>query len=89
MDPAFERLVSIANKAQPEKLQGRSRWEIFRRRLLRDNTDICRTYAVDGWRLVVHKRKNTVITVERVKPHENFHAVPALKVRDGCSCRLN
>jgi len=68
VDNSIEELEKIFRQAKPEKPDCRStRWNIFVRQILHGETE----YRVaKGWRFVVDG--STVVTVERVRPHENY-----------------
>jgi hypothetical protein len=64
----LHRLISSATREKP---RGRTRFELFRRRILHGNTKFL---VSNGWRMVL--RGNTLVTVERILPHENIDKEP-------------
>lgn len=67
---SLEVLNKLLEGASPERPKDRvTRWELFKRSVLRGKT----VYLVNkGWRFVVDPGRKVVITVERVKPAENY-----------------
>lgn len=65
-----EVLRRLLEEASPERPKNRTtRWELFKRSVLRGKT----VYLVNkGWRFVVDPKNKVVITVERIKPAENY-----------------
>lgn len=71
-------IMKLFSKAQPEIPKNeKTRWELFRRRMMYGADT--QTYVYDQWRFVVSQKKNLIITIERVKAHENFNM--ALRTR--------
>lgn len=64
-------IKKILKRAVPENPKNyTTRWELFKRNITRKGNT--KTYIADGWRFVVDITTNTLITIERVKVHENF-----------------
>lgn len=62
-----EKMQALFFRAKPEKAIPKTRFELLKRSVLHGSKE---TYLVyDGWRFVVVN--NVVVTIERVKPHEN------------------
>jgi hypothetical protein len=64
----LHRLMSSATRERP---RGRTRFELFRRSILHGDT---RFLVSNGWRMVLSG--NTLVTVERILPHENINKEP-------------
>lgn len=65
-------LNALLNSSRPETKMSRfTRWQLFKRRLLHGDA---RSMTNKGWRFVIDG--NEVVTVERIKPHENAQFKP-------------
>lgn len=60
--------LKLLKKAKPEKPNKKTKWELFKRSIKHGQTIFLTN---KGWRFVVDPKTDTVITVERVNPHEN------------------
>jgi hypothetical protein len=66
-----DKLHRLMSSATREKPRGRTRFELFRRSMLHGDTKFL---VSNGWRMVL--RGNTLVTVERILPHENIGKAP-------------
>jgi len=60
-------LKNLVKQARPEKITTKDRFHMFKRSILHGP---CTTYTALGWRFIVSN--NTILTIERLKPHENY-----------------
>ena len=84
-DARLETLESLLHRAVPENvmtLSRAARFELFKRNVLQGGG---KRLVADGWRFIV--QNDTVVTVERVKPHENYpRECPVFATRDKTFC---
>lgn len=65
----LKELYRLLKNAKTEKPNRTTKWELFKRQITHGKA---RILTNRGWRFIVCPRTNTVITVERINPAENY-----------------
>jgi len=66
---SFRALRNLIKQMKPERITSTNRFHLFKRSIIYGPCTTY-TYTALGWRFIVSN--NTILTIERLKPHENY-----------------